>query len=74
VLWIFITFENPLLSARFDPANLGSIGKHDNHYITETDYINTSNDEAFETEHCSGHSCFMFRSPSSDLDVGTSYP
>jgi hypothetical protein len=28
-------FKNPLLSAGFEPANLGSNGKYDNHYTTE---------------------------------------
>jgi hypothetical protein len=32
----FITLQKPLSSAGFEPANLGSNGKHDNHYTTET--------------------------------------
>jgi hypothetical protein len=31
MLWIFITLKNPLSSARFEHANIGSSGKHDNH-------------------------------------------
>jgi hypothetical protein len=33
----FIALENPLPSAGFEPANLGSNGKHDNHCATEND-------------------------------------
>jgi hypothetical protein len=36
LLRIFIAHENPL-SAGFEPVNLGSNGKHDNHYTTEND-------------------------------------
>jgi hypothetical protein len=31
VLLIFIALENPSSSAGYEPANLGSNGKHDNH-------------------------------------------
>jgi hypothetical protein len=31
VVWIFITLKNPSPSAGFEPANLGSNGKHANH-------------------------------------------
>jgi hypothetical protein len=34
---IFMALENPPSSAGFEPANLGSNGKHDNHYTTEND-------------------------------------
>jgi hypothetical protein len=34
VLRIFIALKNPS-SAWFEPANLGSYGKHDNRYTTE---------------------------------------
>jgi hypothetical protein len=37
VLRIFIALENPLLSAGFEPASLGSSGKRDNHYTPEND-------------------------------------
>jgi hypothetical protein len=37
VLQIFITHKNPSLSAGFEPVNLGSNGKNDNHYTTEDD-------------------------------------
>jgi hypothetical protein len=37
-LQIFIALKNPLLTARFEPANLGSSGKHDNHYTIENDF------------------------------------
>jgi hypothetical protein len=33
----FIPLKSPLLSAGFEPMNLGSNGKHDNHYTTEND-------------------------------------
>jgi hypothetical protein len=32
---IFITINNLLHSAGFEPANLGCSGKHDKHYTTE---------------------------------------
>jgi hypothetical protein len=38
VLRIFIALKNPSLSAGFENANLGSNGKHANHYTTEDDY------------------------------------
>jgi hypothetical protein len=31
VLGIFITFRNPLSSAKFEPVNIESSDKHDNH-------------------------------------------
>jgi hypothetical protein len=31
----FIALKNPLPSTRFEPANVGSNGKHANHYNTE---------------------------------------
>jgi hypothetical protein len=37
VLQNFIAFKNPSSSAGFEPANLGSNGKHDNHYTAEID-------------------------------------
>jgi hypothetical protein len=37
-LQIFIVLKNPSSSAGFEPANLGTSDKHDNHYTTETDY------------------------------------
>jgi hypothetical protein len=37
VLRIFITLQNPSSSAGVEPANLGSSGKHANHYTTECD-------------------------------------
>jgi hypothetical protein len=37
VLRIFIAFMNPSSSAGFEPANIGSNGKHDNQYTTEGD-------------------------------------
>jgi hypothetical protein len=33
----FISHKSPYLSAGFEPANLRSNGKHDNHYTTEND-------------------------------------
>jgi hypothetical protein len=36
-LGIFIALKNQSHSAGFEPANLGSNGKHANHYITEDD-------------------------------------
>jgi hypothetical protein len=39
VLWMYMTPKNQSLSAGFEPANLGSNGKHDNHYTTEDDSI-----------------------------------
>jgi hypothetical protein len=41
MLWIFITLKNPLPSAGFEPANLGSNGKHGNHQTTEGDILET---------------------------------
>jgi hypothetical protein len=35
----FITLRNPLYSARFEPANLGSKDKDDNRYTTENDKV-----------------------------------
>jgi hypothetical protein len=32
---IFFALKNPSLSTGLDPANLGSIGKHDNHYTAD---------------------------------------
>jgi hypothetical protein len=37
VLRIFITLKSPSFLARFKPVNLGSSGKHNNHYTTEND-------------------------------------
>jgi hypothetical protein len=37
MLRIFMALENPPSSAGFEPANLGSNGKHDNRYTTEND-------------------------------------
>jgi hypothetical protein len=40
VLRIFIALKNPSSSAGFEAANLGSSGKHANHYTTEcTPYV-----------------------------------
>jgi hypothetical protein len=39
VLRILIPLESPLSSAGFEPMNVGSNGKHDNHYTTENDLI-----------------------------------
>jgi hypothetical protein len=39
VIWIFIVLKNSLLSAAYEPANLGSNRKHDNHYTKENDWI-----------------------------------
>jgi hypothetical protein len=38
----FITLKNPSLSAGLQPANLGSNGKHDNHYTTENNQWQTN--------------------------------
>jgi hypothetical protein len=38
VLWIFIAPNNPSLSAGFEPANLGSIDKHDKHRLQLHNY------------------------------------
>jgi hypothetical protein len=38
VLCIIIALKNPSLSARFEPANLGSSGKLHKHYTTENDF------------------------------------
>jgi hypothetical protein len=35
-LLIFITHKNPIMSGGFEPAKLGSDGRHANHYTTET--------------------------------------
>jgi hypothetical protein len=35
MLRVIITVKNSLLSARFEPMNLGSSGTHDNHYATK---------------------------------------
>jgi hypothetical protein len=40
VLQIFMTLKNPLLLAGFEPVNLGSNSKHDNHYTTKNDIRN----------------------------------
>jgi hypothetical protein len=37
VLQTFIALKNPSPSAGFEPTNLGSNGKHANHYTTEDD-------------------------------------
>jgi hypothetical protein len=37
VLRIFIALKNPLPLTGFEPVNLGSVGKHANHYTTEDD-------------------------------------
>jgi hypothetical protein len=37
VLRIFIALKNPPLLSGFEPVNLGSNGKHDNHYTIEKD-------------------------------------
>jgi hypothetical protein len=39
VLYIFITLKNQFPSTRFEPANPGSNGKHDNDWVTENDQI-----------------------------------
>jgi hypothetical protein len=39
MLWIFIAVKNPLLLVRFEPAKVGSNGKHDNHYTTKNDML-----------------------------------
>jgi hypothetical protein len=39
VLQIFIALENPSSSAEFEPKNLGSNGKHNNHNTTENDML-----------------------------------
>jgi hypothetical protein len=39
---LFITLKNLLPSARFEPADLGSSGRHANHYITEDDFTDIS--------------------------------
>jgi hypothetical protein len=38
VLRISMALKNPSFLAGFEPANLGSNGKHDNHYTTEKDF------------------------------------
>jgi hypothetical protein len=38
MLQIFITFKTHLSSARFEPANLGFNGKHDNHQTTDGNF------------------------------------
>jgi hypothetical protein len=50
VLPIFIAFENPPLSAEFEPANLGFNNKHDNHYTTENGYSTIRRYKNFEGE------------------------
>jgi hypothetical protein len=35
MLRIFIALKNPIASARFEPATLGSSGKQTKHYTTE---------------------------------------
>jgi hypothetical protein len=47
VLPIFMVLENPSSSARSEPANLASIGKHDNHYTTEGDFCVKKNSKFF---------------------------
>jgi hypothetical protein len=39
MLRIFITLENLLSSAVFEPTNIGSNGKHDNNQTTEGDFL-----------------------------------
>jgi hypothetical protein len=39
VQWIFIALTSPSSSARFEPANLGSSGKHTNYWTTEDDSL-----------------------------------
>jgi hypothetical protein len=39
VLPIFVAPKSPSPSARFEPANLGSNGKHANHYTTKDDSL-----------------------------------
>jgi hypothetical protein len=39
MLWIFITLKNWSSSAGFEHANLGSNGKHDNHYTTKNKFL-----------------------------------
>jgi hypothetical protein len=53
MLWIFITLKNWSLLAGFEPANLGSNGKHDNHYTTEngTDLVTWVNMSTSITKH-----------------------
>jgi hypothetical protein len=38
VLRIFMALKTPSLSVGFEPANLGSDDKHNNHYTTENDH------------------------------------
>jgi hypothetical protein len=38
MLRIFITLKNPSLSAGFEPVNLESNGKHNNHYTTKNNF------------------------------------
>jgi hypothetical protein len=40
VLRIFVALKNPLPSVGFQPANIGSRGKHANHHTTEDDWNN----------------------------------
>jgi hypothetical protein len=39
VSWNVIALKNPMYSAEFEPANLGSSGKYSNHYTTEGDLL-----------------------------------
>jgi hypothetical protein len=39
VLRIFIALKNPSPSSGFEPATLGSSGKHADHYTTGGDYL-----------------------------------
>jgi hypothetical protein len=39
MLWIFIALKNSSPSDRFEPANLGSIGKNANHYTTVYNFV-----------------------------------
>jgi hypothetical protein len=41
MLQIFITLKNLLPSARIEPANFGSNGKHASHYTTWNDTVGT---------------------------------
>jgi hypothetical protein len=47
----FIILKNPLLSARIEPTNIGSNGKHTRHYTTEGDLLKLTNMNVQKT-HC----------------------
>jgi hypothetical protein len=55
VLRIFVALKNPLPSVGFQPANIGSRGKHANHHTTEDDWNNVKS-----LDRTCFHTCYPF--------------